>query len=142
MSYTTRKEGNEIIVRLEGKKIEDLFSEGALAVFHMLYDTDSIQEKERIKLVVQAKNLPDLFHAWIMELFERAKIQEIACGEFHVASIQKIDNSHYLLTGTAYGEPFDVSRHGNAKVKNISKIHISDTKPNRGCSCEAIITLS
>lgn len=142
MSYTAQKEGNTIAIRLEGKKLKDMFSEGALAIFHALYDTDAIRGNERIKLVVQAKNLSDLFHAWISDLFERADIQGIACGEFRVASIQKISNSQYLLTGVAYGEPYDASKHGSVKVKKISKTEVTGGKTGEICTCEATITLA
>lgn len=140
MSYTVNKDGKVITLHLEGKKLEDMFSEGALAIFHTLYDTDAIRGTERIRFVVQAKNLSNLFHVWIQELFERTQIQNIACGEFRVASIQKINGSEYLLTGIAYGETFDASKHGDVKIKDISKINVQSN--NGECSCEVTVTLA
>ncbi len=127
---------------LSGKKLEDLFSEGALAIFHSLYNTDTIRETERLKLVVQAKDLSKLFHAWITDLLERAEIQNLACGEFRVSSIQKISDSQYLLTGIAYGESFDSQKHGSLKIKNISKIKVDSDSTQGICSCEVTITFA
>lgn len=142
MSYIAHKGGEVIPLQIQEKKLEDLFVRGAFSVFHALYDTDAINGTERIKLVVQAKNLSELFHTWITELLERAEIQNIACGEFRVSSIQKISDSKYLLTGIAYGESFDPQKHGGLKVKNISKIEIADNQTQETCSCEAVITLT
>lgn len=61
MSYTAHKEGDSIPLQLQEKKLEDLFVRGAFVIFHALYDTDAINGTERIKLVVQAKNLSELF---------------------------------------------------------------------------------
>lgn len=142
MSYTAHKEGDSIPLQLQEKKLEDLFVRGAFVIFHALYDTDAINGTERIKLVVQAKNLSELFHVWIAELLERAEVQNIACGEFRVSSIQKISDSQYLLTGIAYGEPYDSQKHGDLKIKNISKIEVVDSQVQGICSCEAVITLT
>lgn len=142
MSYIPHKEGDSIPLRLQEKKLEDLFVRGAFSVFHTLYDTDAINGTERIKLVVQAKNLSELFHVWITELLERAEIQNIACGEFRVSSIQKISDSGYLLTGIAHGESFDSQKHGSLKIKDISKIEVVDNQTQGTCSCEAVITLA
>lgn len=141
MSYTVRIDKKNIIVNLQGKKLEDMFGEGALAVFHTLYDTDSIRGAERIRFVVRAKDLSKLFHEWITNLLERAEIQNLSCGEFRVSSIQKIGDSEYLLTGMAYGEPFDSVKHGDKKIKTISHISVEFQK-NGECSCEVTITLA
>lgn len=142
MSYITHKEGETISLQFQEKKLEDLFVRGAFVVFHALYDTDAINGTERIKLVVQAKNLSELFHLWISELLDRAEVQNIVCGEFRVSSIQKISDSQYLLTGIAYGEPFDSQKHGSLKIKNISEIKVVNNQDQGMCTCEATILLA
>lgn len=141
MTYSIHTEKEKNIIQLQGKKLEDMFSEGALAVFHALYDTDAIRGNERIKVVVEAKDLSDLFHAWITGLIERADVVGITCGDFRASSIQKISDSRYLLTGIAYGEPFDEKKHGAKKIKSISDISVVHHLAKGVCSCEATLTI-
>lgn len=140
MPYTiTEKEGS-IGIRAEGKDAKDAFEQIALAMFHAMSDTDHLKTDERVKIVVEAIDMKGLCGAWLQELLDRHALHEVMFGEFHVASIQKLTDGHFLLTGSALGQARD-------EVTHLEKRHLSSvahellayTESEGGCSCTAEI---
>ncbi len=135
-TLTEQKDGTEICV--EGATVVDVFMDGARALFSLIVDSEHLKTDERVKIVVDAKDMPSLFTAWLKELADRSEQYNILFGECSVVSIQKVNNSQYLLTCAAYGENFDPAKHIRKKtIKSIKhptfKEHIE--KHNVSCSC-------
>lgn len=140
MPYTLseKKEGTEISV--EASSASDAFMDGARALFSIMADSEHLKGDERVKIVVDAKDMPSLFVSWLKELSERSEQYNILFGECSIASIQKVNDSQYLLTGAAYGENFDSSKHTRKKViKSIKHSLFKEQDDNHRVSCSCII---
>lgn len=112
MPYRIREEKGEYVVSTDGLKDRDAFIDAARGAFSLLYDIEASRgQKERAKIVVEAKSIDELLAKWITELIERQMIHDIVYADFSIVSIQKISTSQYLLTGDARGEPYDRKKH-------------------------------
>lgn len=111
MPYTLKEKNGATVITSESRKSEELFVDAARALFGLLYESEHIREDERIKIVVDAPSLSALLHAWLNELIERKDIHGLVFRDFSIASIQKVNDSQYLLTGAAYGETYDAIKH-------------------------------
>lgn len=122
MPYTLTEQKGAIDIRAEGSSLADVFMDGARALFSIVADAEHLKGDQRVKIVVDSKDIPSLFCAWLKELAERSEQYNLLFAECSIASIQKVNDSQYLLTGAAYGEPLDPSVHVRKKaIKNISQ---------------------
>lgn len=123
MAYTLRESGEIILIHADGDNEKEAFQDGGRALFEiMAKDMEKLRGDERVKIVVDAPSLGALFGAWITELASHSKDNNILFLECSIATIQKVSNKEYLLTGAAYGELFDESRHKkNHIIKDVSK---------------------
>lgn len=128
MPFTIEEKEKTIHITSTAKKQTELFVETARALFSCIYDIDRIHGRDRVKIVVDAASPHALLHAWLQELLARKNIHKIAFGEFSVASIQKVSDLQYLLTGAAYGEQDDPPTH--PELKKIKEIR------NDSCACD------
>ncbi len=127
MPFTIEEKEKSIFIKATAKKHTELFIETARALFGCIYDSEHIRGRDRIKIVVDAPSMHELLHAWLQELVTRNSIHKMAFSEFSVASIQKINDTQYLLTGAAYGEQDDPPTH--TVLKKIKEIR------NNSCNC-------
>lgn len=112
MSYAIERENDITSITAEGVKEKEAFLDAARGLFASIYDFEKIHGRdERVKIVVEEKSLVGLLRVWLQELLERRTIHEIIYGSFSIVSIQKINNTQYLLTGSASGEAFDSTKH-------------------------------
>ncbi len=112
MAYTLREEKGEILVTSDGVKDRDVFLDAARGLFSTQYDFEKIRGRdERVKIVVEGKDMSDLLRAWLTELAERQTLHSLVYGSFTIVSIQKVGSSGYLLTGSAHGEPYATTKH-------------------------------
>ena len=103
--YITKKRGPEIIA--QGQNYEEVFMEGARALFDLMVDAGKVRGRQKIEITVQANSMQGLYLAWLKELLVRKEVNQMMFGEFRIASIQKVDDKQYLLMGFAFGEAFD-----------------------------------
>lgn len=118
MPYTLTEEKNGVSIRATGTSLAEMFMDGARALFFIMSDDEHLHCTERIKIVVDAKDIPSLFKEWLTELIGRSEQYGLLFGECSIASIQKVNDSQYLLTGAAYGEPLHSA---TDKKKNVVK---------------------
>ncbi|MBI4239876.1 archease [Candidatus Uhrbacteria bacterium] len=138
MPFTKKQGSGSVTLDIQGRNLPDLFTEGARAYFSLVRHIDSMKDDERVKVVVDAKDLSSLFDTWISELREREKIHNVLFGEFRVASIQKVSANQYVLTGEAFGESGnadDGKSIGLAKNITITEGKSSAQTPLFLCSC-------
>ncbi|MEK7648930.1 MAG: archease [Patescibacteria group bacterium] len=141
MPYTLTENKGGIELRSEGTIAIDAFLDGGRALFSLMGDSEHLKDKERIKMVVDAKNIESLFAEWLRELVRHSEEQNILFGECSIASIQKVNDSQYLLTGAAYGEVCDASKHARKRsIKNISHPECSIDEEKHTVVCSAQIT--
>lgn len=140
MPYTVSEQKDGVELHIEAGSLNDVFMDGARALFALLSDaSEHLKDDERVKIVVDAKDIPSLFTAWLKELADRSEQHDVLFGECSIASIQKINNSQYLLTGAAYGEPFDKERHQRKmRIKEIKKVSFKEEGGKQLASCVCV----
>ncbi len=57
-------------------------------------------------------------------------------GSFSIVSIQKIRADQFLLTGSAFGEPYDPAKHPSIVKRRLKAKSISIKKQEKKYSCE------
>jgi SHS2 domain-containing protein len=104
----------DILVRVSGSSIEDLFAESARAMFSFMHE----QRKGRTiarTLTLEAADMDALLHDFLSELLFAAEVDNLVFSDVEVTI------SGSALRATAYGEPFDRSVHGGGtEIKGIS----------------------
>jgi SHS2 domain-containing protein len=89
-----------------GADFEKLFSNAALALFSLITDLESIQEKSHFDLEVRSRDRDSLLVDWLNELIYCFDSKHILFNRFDIESLT--DNA---LKATCYGEDFDPNRH-------------------------------
>jgi len=89
-----------------GKDVEELFSNAALALFSLITEPESIEEKSHLKLKVSSEDRDSLLVEWLNELIYFFDARHILFNRFDIESL-----THNELKATCYGEDFDPLKH-------------------------------
>ncbi len=137
MPFSLEQKKDAYTLTAQGSDVKDAFLQGALGLFSLQRDSERVSDGERIKIVIDAPDIASLFAAWLEELIVRQDEGQLVLGDFRVASVQKVNDNQYLLTGEAYGEPFDPQRHSGVFGKpRIKKGPCSESRDGATCSCD------
>ncbi len=140
MPYTLTEAEGGFEIRSQGATVVDAFLDGGRALFSLMGDSEHLKDEERVKMVVDAKSMDSLFTEWLQELVRHSEEQNILFGECSIASIQKVNESQYLLTGSAYGETYDGSKHTKKRtIKKISHSQCITDEEAHTTTCTAIV---
>lgn len=140
MPFTLSEQKEGIALRSSGVSLSEVFMDGARALFSLDADAEHLKCTERVKIVIDAKDIPSLFSAWLTELSERSAQYNLQFGECSIASIQKVSDSQYLLTGAAYGESYDPA-HSTRKnlVKKIRNASYEKAEDGDSITCACLV---
>ena len=89
-----------------GTDAKELFSNAALALFSLITEPESIEEKLRRDLEIVSENRDSLLIEWLNELIYLFDAEHILFRRFDIE-----DLSYNQLKATCYGESFDPLRH-------------------------------
>lgn len=89
-----------------GADVEELFSNAALALFSLMTEPGSVEEKLRLDLMVSAEGRDSLLVEWLNELIYLFDVKHILFRRFDIDSL----TPHHLEAG-CYGEKFDPGKH-------------------------------
>ena len=89
-----------------GADVKELFSNAALALFSLITEPQSIEEKLHLDLEVGSEDRGSLLVEWLNELIYLFDVKHILCSRFNIDSLT--DNE---LKATCYGEDFDPMKH-------------------------------
>jgi SHS2 domain-containing protein len=89
-----------------GADFEKLFSNAALALFSLITDLESIQEKLHLDLEVRSEDRDGLLVDWLNELIYCFDSRHTLFNRFDIETL-----THTALKATCYGEDFDPSKH-------------------------------
>ena len=89
-----------------GADIKELFSNAALALFSLITEPKSIEEKSHLDLKVRSGDRDSLLVEWLNELIYFFDVKHILFNRFHIESL-----THNELKATCYGEDFDPMKH-------------------------------
>ena len=89
-----------------GADVRELFSNAALALFSLITELESIQEKLHFDLEVGSEDRDSLMVEWLNELIYFFDAKHILFNRFDIESL-----THNALKATCYGEDFDPDKH-------------------------------
>jgi SHS2 domain-containing protein len=89
-----------------GADVKELFCNAALALFSLITELESIQEKLHLDLEVSSEDRDGLMVEWLNELIYFFDAKHILFSRFDIESL-----THNALKATCYGEDFDPEKH-------------------------------
>jgi SHS2 domain-containing protein len=89
-----------------GTDVEELFSNAALALFSLITELESIEEKLHFDLKVSSEHRDSLLVEWLNELIYLFDVEHILFNRFDIE-----DLTHNQLKAVCYGETFDPMKH-------------------------------
>jgi len=89
-----------------GADVEELFSNAALALFSLITELGSVEEKLHLNLEVSSEDTDSLLIEWLNELIYFFDAKHILFNRFDIGNV-----AHNELKATCYGEGFDPMKH-------------------------------
>ncbi len=103
--YETFEHESDIGIRGYGSSIEAAFENAAKALYSVIVNVQSVQQKEKRAVSVSATDPELLLVEWLNALLSLSDIERIVFSRFEVRI------SDTTLNGTAWGEQLDRNRH-------------------------------
>jgi len=89
-----------------GADIEELFSNAGLALFSLITELESIENKFHLDLEVSSEDIDSLLIDWLNELIYVFDVKHILFNRFDIKNL-----THKGLQATCYGEGFNEMKH-------------------------------
>ena len=89
-----------------GTDAEELFSNAALALFSLITEPESVEEKLHLDLEISSEDRDSLLVEWLNELIYLFDVKHILFNRFDIENL-----THNELKATCYGEGFDPMKH-------------------------------
>jgi len=124
-------------IRAEGRSWEEVFTEGAKAVFDLMIELKEFKPKKEVKIKCQAPDIGSLFVEWLNELIYQKDVTGIYFIKFEIDSIKQ-KNQNYQLTGKAWGEKLDPDKHTletEVKAATYGGLECKEEKGKYYCQC-------
>ncbi len=103
-------------IEVEADDLPALFASAGEALFSLIADAASIEERESVTLSAVGDGPEELLHAWLCELLAQFNIRGFVAKRCQVRSITKD-----RVDGIARGERLDLSRHGfRTEIKGVT----------------------
>ena len=120
-----------------GTDIEELFSNAALALFNLITEPESIEEKSHLNLKVSSADRDSLLVEWLNELIYFFDAKHILFNRFDIESL-----THNELKATCHGEGFDPMKHKiKMGVKAATYHMLKLDKSGDGCKAQIILDI-
>jgi SHS2 domain-containing protein len=120
-----------------GADVEELFSNAALALFSLITEPESVEEKLHLDLEVISEDRDSLLVEWLNELIYLFDVKHILFSRFDIESL-----THNELTATCYGEGFDPMKHKiKTGVKAATYHMLNLDKSDDGCKAQIILDI-
>jgi len=110
-----------------GTNLEELFSNAALALFSLIVEPGSIEEKLHRNLKVSSEDRDSLLVNWLNELIYVFDAEHILFRRFDINSL-----SENLLRATCYGESFNPMKHKIKIGVKAATYHMLTLEKNTG----------
>ena len=89
-----------------GTDARELFSNAAVAMFSLITELESVEEKLHLDLEVSSEDRDSLLVEWLNELIYLFDVKHILFNRFDIESL-----THNELKATCYGDNFDPMKH-------------------------------
>ncbi len=109
----------------EGRTLEELFREAAIATFEVMVDTKGVEAKIIRKIELKNEAIDDLLFDWLSELIYLKDAEAVLFCKFNV-NIKK--NDTYELKASVFGENINQQKHSlRSDVKAVT-YHMFEVK--------------
>jgi len=112
-----------------GRSIEELFSNAGLALFSLVTDLDTVEEKADVSLEAKSYDIDGLLVEWLNELIYFLEVNHMLFKRFDIESL--IHNEANELKATCHGEKFDPLRHKIRREIKAATYHMLRLRRNR-----------
>jgi SHS2 domain-containing protein len=120
-----------------GADVKKLFSNAALALFSLITEPESIEEKLHLDLEVSSEDRDSLLVEWLNELIYLFDVKHILFNRFDIESLTRNQ-----LKATCYGEDFDPMKHNiKAGVKAATYHMLKLDKGDDGFKAQVILDI-
>ena len=120
-----------------GSDIRELFSNAALALFSLITEPESVDERLHLDLKISSDDRDSLLVEWLNELIYLFDVKHILFNRFDIKSL-----THNKLKATCYGEGFDPLKHKvNIGVKAATYHMLKLNKSGDGCKAQIILDI-
>lgn len=120
-----------------GADIAELFSNAALALFSLITELESVEEKLRLNLEVNSEDRGSLLVEWLNELIYLFDAKHILFNRFDIESLTRNQ-----LKATCYGESFDPMKHKIKMGVKAATYHMLKLDTNGdGCKAQIIFDI-
>jgi SHS2 domain-containing protein len=120
-----------------GTDVEELFSNAALALFSLITEPESIEEKLHLDLEVSSEGRDRLLVEWLNELIYLFDAERILFNRFDIKRL-----TYNELKATCYGEGFDPMKHKiKIGVKAATYHMLKLDKNGGGCKAQIILDI-
>jgi protein archease len=120
-----------------GADVKELFANAALALFSLITEPESIQEKSHLNLRVSSDERDSLLVEWLNELIYFFDAKHILFNRFDIQSLTQNE-----LKATCYGEDFDPMKHKIKRGVKAATYHMLRLdKNNDGYKAQIILDI-
>ena len=109
-----------------GSDAKELFSNAALALFSLITEPESIEEKLQLDLEVSSEDMDSLLVEWLNELIYLFDVERILFNRFDIRSLTRNE-----LDATCYGEGIDSMKHKIKLGVKAATYHMLKLEQNR-----------
>ncbi|BBL68568.1 archease [Methanoculleus chikugoensis] len=135
MSFEELEHTADVLMRVRGADLAELFAEAGRAMFHVMYGPCEDKGVER-RIEIEAENLESLLIDYLSELLFVTEVENTVFCTFDV------DLRGTRLSAVLRGEPFDPARHSaGALIKGISYFGLEIVKEEEGYVVEIIFDI-
>jgi SHS2 domain-containing protein len=120
-----------------GADVKELFANAALALFSLITEPESIQEKSHLNLRVSSDERDSLLVEWLNELIYFFDAKHILFNRFDIQSLTQNE-----LKATCHGEGFDPMKHKIKRGVKAATYHMLRLdKNNDGYKAQIILDI-
>jgi len=120
-----------------GADIEELFSNAGLALFSLITELESIENKFHLDLEVSNEDIDSLLIEWLNELIYLFDVKHILFNRFDIKIL-----THKGLQATCYGEGFNAMKHTiKVEVKAATYHMLKVDKSDDGFRAQVILDI-
>jgi len=109
-----------------GSDAKELFSNAALALFSLITEPESIEEKLQLDLEVSSEDMDSLLVEWLNELIYLFDVERVLFNRFDIRSLTR-----NKLDATCYGEGIDSIKHKIKLGVKAATYHMLKLEQNR-----------
>ena len=120
-----------------GTDVKELFANAALALFSLITEPESLEEKLHFDLEVSSEDRDSLLVEWLNELIYVFDVKHVLFNRFDIESL-----THNELKATCYGEDFDPMKHKIRRGVKAATYHMLRLdKNNDGYKAQIILDI-